>query len=382
MQAYCLQLFQDEVVRLAQEPGQRRLRIVEAGPHIGDCMLWAAAELKSRLRATCVEPVAQVVALFRRSIEANGFSELVAPASDAEVSTDERASEGSGIRKAKRYEMDVDGVITRYDTEVKELAKNYSENAEYLKKEQRQLGDLREHFEKVEEEYAAIRAEELVAAARKMKMDNEKKLKNEMASMLQAYWRGILKREEYKEEKKRAKKKKGGKKNRHQSKTLGVFLGPFRSGRGRQAFAMLLTQDARFAMQRQSAGPAMRGQQAVFAQQAQQTQQAPQQPQQQAQHAHQHAPHAAQATQVAQQVQAKQQAHALQHVHATQQVHGAQQAPAVQQAHIAQQARVLPAATRHQSPSAMHRPQAMPTMPVPPQNMTRRSPPRTTETAA
>ena len=30
------------------------------------------------------------------------------------------------IRKAKRYEMDVDGVITRYDTEVKELAKNYS----------------------------------------------------------------------------------------------------------------------------------------------------------------------------------------------------------------------------------------------------------------
>ena len=39
----------------------------------------------------------QVVALFRRSIEANGFSELVAPASDAEVSTDERASEGSGV---------------------------------------------------------------------------------------------------------------------------------------------------------------------------------------------------------------------------------------------------------------------------------------------
>lgn len=39
-------------------------------------------------------------------------------------------------------------VITRYDTEVKELAKNYSENAEQLKKEQRQLTDLREHFEK------------------------------------------------------------------------------------------------------------------------------------------------------------------------------------------------------------------------------------------
>eukprot|EP00435_Cladocopium_sp_Y103_P073112 s627_g42.t1 len=64
------------------------------------------------------------------------------------------------IRKAKRYEMDVDGVITRYDSEVKELAKNYSENAEHLKKEQRQLNDLREHFQKVEEENMAITKEE------------------------------------------------------------------------------------------------------------------------------------------------------------------------------------------------------------------------------
>lgn len=116
------------------------------------------------------------------------------------------------IRKAKRYETDVDLVITKYDTEVKELAKNYSENAEHLKKEQRQLADLREHFEKVEEENACIHAEELVVAARKKKLDDEKRLKNEMAAMLQAYWRGILKREEYVAEKKKAKKKKGGKK--------------------------------------------------------------------------------------------------------------------------------------------------------------------------
>ncbi|CAE7218294.1 DRC10 [Symbiodinium natans] len=116
------------------------------------------------------------------------------------------------IRKAKRYETDVDLVITKYDTEVKELAKNYSENAEHLKKEQRQLADLREHFEKVEEENACIQAEEALVAARKKKLDDEKRLKNEMAAMLQAYWRGILKREEYVAEKKKAKKKKGGKK--------------------------------------------------------------------------------------------------------------------------------------------------------------------------
>lgn len=116
------------------------------------------------------------------------------------------------IRKAKRYEMDVDGVITRYDSDVKDLAKNYSENAEHLKKEQRQLNDLREHFQKVEEENMAIMKEEYVAKTRSTKMSNEKNRQNEMASILQAYWRGILKREEYKEEKKKAKKKKGGKK--------------------------------------------------------------------------------------------------------------------------------------------------------------------------
>lgn len=74
-QAYCLQLFQDEVRRLAQRT--RRLRLVEAGPHIGDCMLWAAAEFGSRLSASCVEPVAQVVSLFRRSIAANGFQGII-----------------------------------------------------------------------------------------------------------------------------------------------------------------------------------------------------------------------------------------------------------------------------------------------------------------
>ncbi|CAK0880337.1 unnamed protein product [Prorocentrum cordatum] len=69
---YCLQLFQDEVLRLASQGGGA-LRLVEAGPHIGDCMLWASAALGPRVLATAVEPVAQVVSLFRKSILANGF---------------------------------------------------------------------------------------------------------------------------------------------------------------------------------------------------------------------------------------------------------------------------------------------------------------------
>lgn len=72
--AYCLQLFQDEVLRLASEGAPRGpLRLVEAGPHIGDCLLWAAAALGPGARGLAVEPIAQVVDRFRRSIAANGF---------------------------------------------------------------------------------------------------------------------------------------------------------------------------------------------------------------------------------------------------------------------------------------------------------------------
>eukprot|EP00434_Breviolum_minutum_P011729 symbB.v1.2.010349.t1/scaffold675.1/size173442/7 len=75
--AYCIPIFQDQVRRVASSRPSRRIRLVEAGPHIGDCMLWAAAEYGPRLSATCVEPVAQVVSLFKRSIAANHFEEMI-----------------------------------------------------------------------------------------------------------------------------------------------------------------------------------------------------------------------------------------------------------------------------------------------------------------
>ncbi|CAE8644823.1 unnamed protein product [Polarella glacialis] len=76
-QGYCLQLFQDEVLRLAAESPRKSLRLVEAGPHIGDCMLWAAAEFGDRFSGVAVEPIFQVVSLFRRSIQTNGFQKLI-----------------------------------------------------------------------------------------------------------------------------------------------------------------------------------------------------------------------------------------------------------------------------------------------------------------
>ena len=54
--AYCLQLFQDEVMRIASST-TGTIRIVEAGPHIGDCQLWAAAQFGSRVRGLAVSRV-------------------------------------------------------------------------------------------------------------------------------------------------------------------------------------------------------------------------------------------------------------------------------------------------------------------------------------
>merc|ERR1712039_380708 len=47
--AYCLQLFQDEVLRIAGDRPGKVLRLVDAGPHIGDCLLWASAVLQDRV---------------------------------------------------------------------------------------------------------------------------------------------------------------------------------------------------------------------------------------------------------------------------------------------------------------------------------------------
>ena len=56
---------------------QNRLQLVEVGPHFGDCMLWAAAYFGNRVQMTAVEPVNQVVELFRQSITANKFQDQI-----------------------------------------------------------------------------------------------------------------------------------------------------------------------------------------------------------------------------------------------------------------------------------------------------------------
>merc|ERR1712060_107984 len=117
-------------------------------------------------------------------------------------------------KQAKRYEMDVEAVIKDYDFKVKEMAYNLSEYDELFKREQRQLGELREHFEKVDEERETINAEEAIVEARRVKLETEKERRNQAAALVQAFFRGIVTREQFTIMKKSKKKKGKGKKKK------------------------------------------------------------------------------------------------------------------------------------------------------------------------
>lgn len=124
----------------------------------------------------------------------------------------DESNEDEAVKKkaVRRYEKEVADEITTYDTTIKEMAYNLNEHQEGFKKEQKQLMELREHFSKVDSEKECINNEEGLADARQAKLNFEKSRRNEASALVQAYWRGIIQREEYQKMKKN--KKKGGKK--------------------------------------------------------------------------------------------------------------------------------------------------------------------------
>mmetsp|Transcript_31257 Transcript_31257/g.72896 ORF Transcript_31257/g.72896 Transcript_31257/m.72896 type:complete len:389 (-) Transcript_31257:84-1250(-) len=126
---------------------------------------------------------------------------------------DESQSEENAQKKAKkRYEVDVDNIIKQYDASIADVEYNLNENKDGLKREERQLRELREHFLKVDRERDCIMQEQGIADARKAKMEAEKGRRDESAAVIQGFWRGIIQREQYMTMKKSKKKKgKGGK---------------------------------------------------------------------------------------------------------------------------------------------------------------------------
>merc|ERR1719235_2831507 len=106
--------------------------------------------------------------------------------------TDKEAEIGK-ISKKRRGENDLMGVIQGYDTQISELKTDY----------EAQVID----YEKAQKEQ--------IVAARKAKMDAIRKREDDMATLVQSYWKAILDRETFAKEKKaRKKKQKGGKKKK------------------------------------------------------------------------------------------------------------------------------------------------------------------------
>merc|ERR1712139_253816 len=118
-----------------------------------------------------------------------------------------------GLRRQKvRRERDVEDVIKQYDSSIAEMVdENQMQQLEY-KKELKNLQELKEHFAKVDAEKERIRQENAITMARNKKIEAEKQRRANQASLLQAFWRAILQREEFVKIKKANKKKGGGKK--------------------------------------------------------------------------------------------------------------------------------------------------------------------------
>lgn len=108
--------------------------------------------------------------------------------------------------KAKRYVTDVDSAIKQYDEKIRDLASNVSVAQEAHKQDLRQLTDLREHFDKVKEERDYMSAEEQITKARMVKFDEERRRKAAASAMVQAFWRGLIQREQFQAMKKKGKK--------------------------------------------------------------------------------------------------------------------------------------------------------------------------------
>lgn len=134
-------------------------------------------------------------------------------AKNTKLRNESQEDEAAKKKAVRRFEMDVENEIKKYDTTIKEMAYNLNKDQEGYKKEQKELLKLKEHFSKVEAEKECIANEEGLSDARRSKLDYEKSRRGEASSLVQAFWRGIIQREQYQIMKKN-KKKKGKKKGK------------------------------------------------------------------------------------------------------------------------------------------------------------------------
>jgi hypothetical protein len=131
-----------------------------------------------------------------------------------ELKQQNKDTEVGKLLKKCCVEMDLMGVIKEYDTTISELTADYETEVVHYQKEQKELEELEEHFAKVDMENVRLEQEQQIMAARKSKLESKRRKEDEMATLVQSYWKAILDREAFTKEKKAKKKKQkgGGKK--------------------------------------------------------------------------------------------------------------------------------------------------------------------------
>ncbi|CAD7933421.1 unnamed protein product [Amoebophrya sp. A25] len=114
-------------------------------------------------------------------------------------------------RKKKRFETDIEELVTNYDSVMRAAHEEYETSLVELRKEQKELGELEEHFAKLDEEERRVRMETEMEALRDKLVEEEKEREAEAAATLQAFWKGMTGRLDYQIMKKQKKGKKGKK---------------------------------------------------------------------------------------------------------------------------------------------------------------------------
>merc|ERR1712194_264376 len=116
-------------------------------------------------------------------------------------------------RKKKRGESDLDELVTNYDSVMKSAADEYTVSLNEMKREQKELSELEDHFSKLDAEEQRVKREKEMENLRDSLLSKEKDRLAKCASFIQAYWKGLVAREEFVKLRKQ-KKGKGGKKGK------------------------------------------------------------------------------------------------------------------------------------------------------------------------
>ena len=122
-------------------------------------------------------------------------------------------------RQKNRREVEIEAIIHKYDADMERLTAVHKSNLAEFKREEEELRKLRSHFAAVDDDVMRISQENALEDARLAKQAAERAKLDEMATILQSFWKGLVQREEFAKVLKAARKK--GKKGKKGKKAKG-----------------------------------------------------------------------------------------------------------------------------------------------------------------